>query len=86
MALSVTAVYRLTVDQLRLECTERGLCSSGTVRELRCRLADHLKSRQMEDTKEQHPVKASISAGMLGDELTVAPPLGDSPQGVGGDS
>ena len=40
----------------------------------------------MEDTKEQHPVQASVSAGMLGDGHTVAPPLGDSSQGIGGDS
>ena len=86
MALSVTAVYRLTVEQLRLECTERGLCSGGTVRDLRSRLADHLRSGQMEDTKEQDPVQASVSAGMLGDDHTVAPPPEDSFQSVGGDS
>ena len=40
----------------------------------------------MEDTKEQHPVQASVSAGMLGDEHTVAPPLGESSQSVDGDS
>ena len=73
---------RLAVDQLRLECTERGLCSSGTVRELRSRLADHLRSGQVEDTKEQHPVQASVSAGMLGDDHTVAPPLEDSSLGL----
>ena len=73
----------MTLEQLRLGCTERGLCNSGTVRELRCRLTDHLRSRKMEETKEQHPAQARVSAGNLGDDHTVAPPLGDSSQGVG---
>ena len=40
----------------------------------------------MEGTKEQHPVQASVSAGMFGDDHTVAPPLEDRSQSVGGDS
>jgi hypothetical protein len=40
----------------------------------------------MEDTKEQHPVQASVSAGMLGEDHTIAPPLEDSSHSVGGDS
>ena len=39
----------------------------------------------MEDTKEQHPVQASVSGGMLGVDHTVPPPLEDSSQSVGGD-
>ena len=40
----------------------------------------------MEHTKEQHPVQASVSASILVDGHTVAPPLDDSSQCVGGDS
>ena len=64
MALSATTLYRLTVDQLRLEFSERGLSSGGPARELRRRLAYHLRNGPMEDMKEQHSSQASVPAGM----------------------
>jgi hypothetical protein len=53
MAVSATGVYRLAVEELREQCAERGLDSGGTVRALRCRLADHIKSDQVDGAQDQ---------------------------------
>jgi hypothetical protein len=39
MALSASGLYRLSAEQLRVECSGRGLSSSGPVRVLRSRLS-----------------------------------------------
>jgi len=48
MALSASGLYRLSAEQLRIECSERGLSSSGSVRVLRAWLANHLKADEMD--------------------------------------
>jgi hypothetical protein len=48
MAVSASAVYRLAAEELREEFAERGLDSNGTVRALRRRLPDHIKSDRMD--------------------------------------
>jgi hypothetical protein len=60
MAISASGVYRLAAEELRGQCAERGLDSSGTVRTLRRRLADHIKSDQMEGPQDQPVVQASV--------------------------
>jgi hypothetical protein len=60
MALSSSEVYHLTVDKLRLECSERGLDSSGPVLLLRRRLADYVKGSQMDSVPDQEAAQASV--------------------------
>ena len=47
MALSATSLYYLSADQLRVECSARGLSASGPVRELRRHLTQYIKNRAM---------------------------------------
>jgi hypothetical protein len=75
MAGSVSSVYRLTVDQLREECVERGLDSSGPVRVLRGRLAEHIKSEMMEGADDQSRIQASVPSDLPGNESDNDPPL-----------
>ena len=56
MAISVAEVYRLAVDELRKQCVERGIDSSGPVRVLRRRLVDHIRSNQMDEVGQQPPI------------------------------
>jgi len=44
MALSISGVYRLAVEELRDHCAEFGLVKSGTVRELRQSLTQHIRA------------------------------------------
>jgi len=78
MALSASGLYRLSAEQLRVECSERGLSSSGLVRELRSRLANSLKADQMDRKEEQQDSQASVAAAMLN------PGSDEGPQGDGG--
>jgi hypothetical protein len=55
MALSAAQVYQLSGEQLRLKCEELGLDPDGTVKVLRCRVADHVRSSRM-DQPENHGV------------------------------
>jgi len=65
MALSASGLYRLSAEQLRVECSERGLSSSGPVRVLRARLANYLKADQMDRKEEQQDAQASVAAAIL---------------------
>ena len=56
MAISVAGVYRLAVDELRNQCVERELNSSGPERLLRRRLVDHIRSNQMDGVGQQPPI------------------------------
>ena len=78
MALSASGLYRLSAEQLRVECSERGLSSSGLVRELRSRLANSLKADQMDRKEEQQDSQASAAAAML------SPGSDEGPQGDSG--
>jgi hypothetical protein len=87
MALSVSGLYRLNVNKLRLECLERGLSCIGPVRVLRRRLADYLKSEEMEQDRDHEDTQASVSVDVLDPNEGPTPPgLGEEPQGSSGAS
>jgi len=67
MDLSATSLYRLRADQLRIECTERGLISSGSVRLLRRRLREFLTNVQMggDELQDQQQTGAPVEVGSL---------------------
>jgi len=60
MALSASAVYRLTVDQLRQRCLERGLNSDGPMLSLLRRLVNNIKDDRMDRTGQQDVTQASV--------------------------
>jgi len=62
MAVSVAGVYRLAVEELRVQCVERGLDSTGPVKVLRRRLVDHIRSSLMDGVQQQQQpvVQASV--------------------------
>jgi hypothetical protein len=76
MAGPVSSVYRLIVDQLREECIERGLDSSGPVRILRGRLAEHIKSETMERADDQSRIQASVPSDLPSSESDKVHPTG----------
>jgi len=76
MAVSVSGVYRLAVEDLREQCTERRLDSSGPVQSLCRRLVDHIKSDQMEGAQDQPLVKASVPTDLVSNEAESIPRLG----------
>ena len=78
MTLSASGLYRLSAEQLRVECSERGLSSSGLVREFRSRLSNSLKADQMDRKEEQQESQASVAVAMLN------PGSDEGPQGDGG--
>ena len=78
MALSASGLYRLSAEQLHVECSERGLSSSGLVQELRSRLANSLKADQMDRKEEQQDSQTSVAAAMLN------PGSDEGPQGDSG--
>jgi len=65
MALSASSLYRLSADQLHLECSVRRLSCCGPMRELRRRLAFFLRRGVMERFELQHDTQASVPAGVL---------------------
>jgi len=65
VALFPSAVYHLTVEQLRQTCVERGLNSNGQARTLRRRLADQVKSESMERPEQQEVTQASDPTDLL---------------------
>jgi hypothetical protein len=73
MALSASEVYHLTVDKLRLVCSERGLDSSGPVLLLR-RLADYVKSSQMDSVPDQEAAQASVQTSVMNNVVESVPP------------
>jgi hypothetical protein len=57
-------LYRLSAEQLRVECSEPGLNCSGPVRVLRRRLAEYLRSGPMDHMGENLDTQASVPAGI----------------------
>ena len=70
-------LLRLSADQLRLECSVRGLSCCGPVRELRRRLAEFLRRSVMERFELQHDTQASVPAGVLNTGFDPPPPPHD---------
>jgi hypothetical protein len=75
MALSASEVYHLTVDKLRQVCLERGLDSSGPVRSLQQRLADHIKNGLMETSGKVDMAQAIVSSDLERNVGETAPPV-----------
>jgi hypothetical protein len=65
MALTASDVYHLTVVELRQECSDRGLDSSGPVRTLRRRLAELVRINIMEASVEEWMAQASVQIGSV---------------------
>ena len=65
MSLSASEVYHLTADELRQVCSERGLDSSGPVRLLRQRLADHVKGSIMGKSQDEGATQASVPNDLI---------------------
>ena len=61
MAVSVAGVYRLAVEELRVQCVERGLDSTGPVKVLRRRLVDHIRSSLMDGVEQQQQPVVQVS-------------------------
>jgi hypothetical protein len=57
MDVSVSDVFRLTAVELRQACLGRGLDSSGSVRSLRLRLSQHIKTNKMQASDHVDPPK-----------------------------
>jgi hypothetical protein len=84
MALSASEVYRLAVDKLRLECSERGVDSSGPVQSLRRRLDDYVKGGQMDSVPDQEAAQASVQTRVMDNVVEFVPPtLGLASHGGG---
>jgi hypothetical protein len=52
-------------DELRQVCSDRGLESSGPVRTLRRRLAEHVKINRMETSGDEGMAQASVQTGLV---------------------
>ena len=76
MAVSASGVYRLAVEELREQCAERGLDSSGPVRVLRRRLADHIKSGQMDGAQDRPLAQASVPTDLDSNGAGSVSPIG----------
>jgi hypothetical protein len=84
MALSASEVYHLTVDKLRLVCSERGLDTSGPVLLLHRRLAEHVKSSRMDSVLDQEVAQASVQTNTMDNVIESVPPtLGLGSHGSG---
>jgi hypothetical protein len=77
MALSASEVYHLTVDELRLACSERGLETSGPVLSLHRRLAEHVKSTKIDLASDQETHQASGQTNSMGNVIEPVPPTHD---------
>jgi hypothetical protein len=87
MDLSVSDVYHLTVDKLKLVCLARGLDSSGPVRILRQTLSKHVRDSKMQASGDEGSVQVG-SPSESGDEAGAADPpqRGDVLRGGSGGS
>ena len=65
MALSSSATYHLTVEQLRQTCVERGLNNDEPMRTLRRRLAEQFKSEDMERSEQQDTTQESAPTDLF---------------------
>ena len=85
MALSATSLYHLRVDQLSVECDERGLISTGSVQLLRRCLREILRSTEMggDELRDQDQAGAPVDIGGL-DVSMHNSPAGSSSQAMGG--
>jgi hypothetical protein len=75
MALSVSEVYHLSGTELRSQCVERGLDSSGPVRLLRERLSDYIKSETRQPTCTDSMAQASKKTDGVEDVQSNPPEL-----------
>jgi len=75
MDLSATSLYHLRADQLRVECTESGLISSGSVRLLLRRLREFLRNAEMggDELRDQEQAGAPVNVGSLNVSMHNAP-------------
>jgi hypothetical protein len=73
MALSAFEVCCLTVDKLCQVCSERGLDSRGFVRTLWQRLAEHVKSNQMEMLCDEKMSQASVQTDLVNNLVEPVP-------------
>jgi hypothetical protein len=64
----------LTVDKLLQVCSEKGLDSSGPVRSLRQRLADHVKSNPMDTSSGEDANQASVPTDLVPNVVDPPPP------------
>ena len=78
--LSATSVYYLDAEQLRFECSARGLSTGGDVRDLRRRLAEFIKSDVMDGVDTRRDEQASESGEVVNTEL---PPASVAASGIG---
>jgi hypothetical protein len=79
MALYVSEVYHLTADKLRQACSNEGLDSSGPVRSLRQRLAEHIKSDMMQTVGDEDVTQASVPTDLVHNVMEPVPhKFGDS--------
>ena len=77
----------LTADKLRQAFSDQGLDSSGTVRSLRQRLADHIKRNMMQTVVDEDVTQASVPTGLVHNVVEPVPQhVGDSSHGGGGNS
>jgi hypothetical protein len=86
MDVSASDVYRLTADELRQVCFNRGLDCSGPVRELGQRLSEQIKSTKMQTPPDEDLNQMSVTTD-VGDRAgtPVPQPGGDAlPGGSGG--
>jgi hypothetical protein len=59
MALSASQVYQLSADQLHAECAGRVLSGEGSVRILRSKLVEYLKSAPMDHKRRRRTAECS---------------------------
>ena len=76
MAISVAGVFRLAVEELRVQCVERGLDSTGPVKVLRRRLFEHIRSCLMDGVEQQQTVvQASVPTDLELNGAEGLPPI-----------
>ena len=73
MALSASEEYHLTIDNLPQAFSERGLGSSGPVRTLRQKLAEHVKSNQMETSRDEKMDQAIAQTDLVNNLVEPVP-------------
>ena len=74
MALLASEVYRLTAGKLRQVCSHQELDTSGPVRSLWQRLADHIKSNRMESSGDENITRTSIPTDLVHNVVEPFPP------------
>jgi hypothetical protein len=86
MALTESDVYHLTVVELRQECADRGLDSSGPVRTLMRRLAEVVRVDSMATAGEERKARTGAQTDSVSNiDLPVPLNVDGSSHGSGGD-